>query len=31
LSVDTLGNKIVIRPTQEEQIFHKEFLQKIFN
>ena len=31
LSVDTLGNKIVIRPTKEEQIFHKEFLQKIFN
>ena len=31
LSLDASGNKIIIRPTQEEQIFHKEFLQKIFN
>jgi len=31
LSIEALGNKIVIRPTQEEQIFHKEFVQKIFN
>ena len=27
---EVLGNKIVIRPTQEEQIFYKEFIQKIF-
>ena len=27
---EVLGNKIVIRPTQEEQIFYKAFTQKIF-
>ncbi len=26
-----LGNKIIMRPSQEEQTLHKEFLQRIFN
>lgn len=31
LAFDVSGNKIIIKPTKEEQILHKEFLHKIFN